>query len=103
MMSILKQLRTLFKKPSSQPRVEYVKTWDDGDSAAVSEATHMTDLLGEVDFFHQGDLESYVHGLAIPKEAIERWISAGLLYPEEVKTAEKMIKIMIENERHACH
>lgn len=102
-MSILKQLRTLFKKPKAQPAVEYIKTWDYGDLEADHEMTHMTDLLGEVDFCHQGDLESYVRGLAIPKEAIERWISAGLLYPEEMKTAEKMIKIMIENERHACH
>jgi hypothetical protein len=101
-MSILKQLRTLFKKPAAQPRFEYIKTWDYADPQAVHGTTHMTDLLGEVDFSHQGDLESYVRGLTIPKEVIERWISAGLLYPEEMKTAEKMIKIMIENERHAC-
>lgn len=102
-MSILKQLRTLFRKPNVQPRVEYIRTWDYNEPEKEHELTHMTDLLGEVDFSHQGDLESYVRGLAIPREVIERWISAGLLYPEEMKTAEKMIRIMIENERRACH
>lgn len=58
----------------------------------------------EVDFAWQGDLENYARGLTIPGEAIERWISAGLLLPDELKVAEKILKILRENkEVHQMH
>jgi hypothetical protein len=102
-MSILTHVRALFKRSSAQRRTEYVKDYEYAYPGAGDETAPLAELLGEVDFSHQGDLEAYVCGLSIPKEVIERWISAGLLYPEEMKTAEKMIKIMIDNERHPCH
>lgn len=50
----------------------------------------------ETAFTRQGDLETYARGLSIPPETIEKWISAGLLFPDEIRMAEKIIKILRE-------
>jgi hypothetical protein len=47
-----------------------------------------------IDFNLQGDLETYAKGLKIPVETIEKWISAGLLFPDEIKAAQKILRIM---------
>ncbi len=48
----------------------------------------------EIDFSSKGDLEAYVRGLKIPASSIESWISAGLLFPDETRVAEKMLRIL---------
>jgi len=48
----------------------------------------------EIDFSRVDDLESYTENLNVPTEDIEAWISAGLLYPDEIRTAERMIQIL---------
>jgi hypothetical protein len=51
----------------------------------------------DIDLSHQADLEGYARGLSVSKESIERWISSGLLMPDEMKVAEKLVKIMSRN------
>lgn len=48
----------------------------------------------EIDFGRSADLETYTERLQVPEEEIQRWISAGLLYPEELRNAERMLKIL---------
>lgn len=48
----------------------------------------------EVEFNLHSDLEACAKGLKIPVETIEKWISAGLLFPDEIKAAQKILKIM---------
>ena len=50
----------------------------------------------EMAFTRQGDIDAYARGLSIPPETIEKWISAGLLFPDEIRMAEKIIKILRE-------
>jgi hypothetical protein len=50
----------------------------------------------EMAFTRQGDIDTYARGLSIPPETIEKWISAGLLFPDEIRMAEKIIKILRE-------
>jgi hypothetical protein len=50
----------------------------------------------EMAFTRQSDLKAYVRGLKVPAEAIEKWISAGLLFPDEIRMAEKILKILRE-------
>ena len=52
--------------------------------------------VDEMAFTRQGDLDAYARGLSIPPETIEKWISAGLLFPDEIRMAEKIIKILRE-------
>jgi len=52
--------------------------------------------IEETAFTHQSDLDAYARGLSIPPEVIEKWISAGLLFPDEIRMAEKIIKILRE-------
>ena len=52
----------------------------------------------EIDFSHEIDLEAYTKTLDVPREAIERWVAAGILRPDEIKVAEKMLKIMRKND-----
>lgn len=110
-MDLIQVIRRLFSKPNAPQQYEYVKVsagepvLDAGQlpSRPVTDAT--VGLRGpvaegpaeEIAFSAQGDLESYVRGLALPKEAIERWISAGVLLPEETRVATQMIRIMCKN------
>jgi hypothetical protein len=48
----------------------------------------------DLDLSQQTDLEGYARELSISKESIERWISSGLLMPDEMKVAEKLVKFM---------
>ena len=48
----------------------------------------------EIDFSSKGDLEAYVRGLKVTASSIESWISAGLLFPDETRVAEKMLRIL---------
>ncbi len=47
----------------------------------------------EIDFSKENDLEAYTKRLNVPRETIERWVAAGILRPDEIKVAEKMLKI----------
>jgi hypothetical protein len=57
---------------------------------------HGASLVEETAFTRQSDLDAYARGLSIPPEAIEKWISAGLLFPDEIRMAERIIKILRE-------
>ena len=99
-MAYLKKLRALFSKNKTREQMELVQSCDfASDSEAAGPDTLAKELLGEVDFSYRGDLEAYVRELKVPRKVIERWISAGLLFPEEMVMAEKMIKIMRRNEQ----
>ena len=48
----------------------------------------------EIDFSKENDLETYTKSLNVPEEVIESWVAAGILRPDEIQVAEKMLKIM---------
>ncbi len=48
----------------------------------------------EIDFSRSADLDTYTENLRVPEEDIRQWISAGLLFPEELRNAERMLKIL---------
>ena len=50
--------------------------------------------MPEFDFSKESDLEDYTQRLSVSQEMIKRWIGAGILRPDEIKVAEKMLKIM---------
>lgn len=54
----------------------------------------VTNYNNDIDLSHQRDLEDYAQELTVSEEAIEQWISAGLLMPGEMEVAEKIVKIM---------
>ena len=97
-MAIIKYLKNRFgKKRSTQQPVEYIQekpqeTETDNDRARTT--TELRELDNEIDLSSHHDLEDYARGLSVTKESIERWISSGLLMPEEMKVAEKLLKIM---------
>ena len=107
-MDLIRVIRRLFSKPNAPQQYEYVKVSagecavDAGQLPGHSATEATIGLRGpvtegpteEIAFSAQGDLESYVRGLDLPKEAIERWISAGVLLPEETRVATQMIRIM---------
>jgi hypothetical protein len=106
-MNLIQTIRHIFSKPQTSQALEYVRVT--ADEHRVETRAPMVgpslDLKGptteiraeEIAFSPQGDLESYVRGLALPKEAIERWISAGVLLPEETRVASQMIRIICKN------
>lgn len=115
-MTILKRLRKMFRtKLDAKHTLEYVEEGPfapnpmDFQPEVVSQpkdpevAPMVRQPMDEVAFSPQGDLEAYVQGLTVPREVIERWISAGLLLPEEIKVAEKMIRIMRKKEHMPYH
>lgn len=114
-MTLMRFVRRLFKKERGGQRLEYVKETIVAPALntmapAVEPPAHEPlpppiETLNEeeIAFSPQGDLEAYVKGLAVSKEAIERWISAGVLLPEETKVATKMIRIMCKNNKPKAH
>ena len=73
-----------------------------GENRTPSEAETMPAqhlrLDREIDFSRVQDLETYTENLDVPEKSIEQWISAGLLFPEEIRIAERMIKIIRKKE-----
>ena len=98
-MAIFKYLKKMLKKGEPhQPKMEYVR--DEPSSAndemleARSASNKVLEMEGEIDVSRQSDLEGYARDINMSKESIERWISSGLLMPEELKVAEKLVKLM---------
>lgn len=48
----------------------------------------------EVDFSRHSDLEAYASELHVPQESIQQMISAGLLFPQEIRVAEDLLRIL---------
>lgn len=97
-MAIKNFLRKLLRKESQKPPLEYVQ-----DEPCVSQTATLkshpssevpANIENEIDFLRQSDLENYARDIHVSKESIERWISSGLLMPEELKVAEKLVKFM---------
>ena len=59
-------------------------------------------VVPEIDFSRQVNLEEYADELALPRETLEGWLSAGILCPSETKVAEKLIKIIRDKETRAA-
>jgi hypothetical protein len=102
-MTILNYLRNLLNRGDSMnrsdfdPELEYVHVSQERTSAVEIGAvppTEARDVENEVDLANLTDLEAYARGSSVSKKSIEQWISSGLLMPEELKVAEKLIKIM---------
>ncbi|RJQ72388.1 MAG: hypothetical protein C4519_18555 [Desulfobacteraceae bacterium] len=114
-MIFIKYMRRLFNKERMAQRMEYVqemscepqlKTVAPAVGPAYPESISTPSGAGkeaEIAFSPQGDLEAYVRELDVSKEAIERWISAGVLLPEETKVATKMIQIMCRQSKPKMH
>ncbi len=99
-MTILNYLRKFMKKSSPKPTLAYVQeSRRHGPAEALDPAQPVAEweMENEIDLSARTDLEDYARGLSVSKKSIERWISSGLLMPEELKVAEKLLKIMNRN------
>jgi hypothetical protein len=97
-MAMLKYLkRIILKKREPKDKLTYVHEVP-YESEASDVATQVCEAVAnfdnDIDLSHQRDLEDYAQELTISEEAIEQWISAGLLMPGELEVAEKIVKIM---------
>ena len=54
--------------------------------------------MDEVSLTRQNDFKKFAEGISVPKETIEKWIAAGVLYPDEIRAAEKLVKVMRERD-----
>lgn len=101
-MTIINYFRKMFKKGEPDPVVEYIRDEpNESDDAAYTPASSDQDLRqmdSEIDLSRRADLEDYARDINMSTESIERWISSGLLMPEELKVAEKLVKIMRKHE-----
>ena len=97
-MTILSYLNKLVKRASrAKPTLEYIQeapTETNHVETDVVKSEDLWEMDNDIDLSPQTDLEGYARRLNISKESIERWISSGLLMPEELKVAEKIVKIM---------
>jgi hypothetical protein len=97
-MTIMDYLRNLLlRENDSDSELEYVHETRNQTSAACIEADPPVETRTaeqEVDLTNLTDLEAYARGSAVSRKSIEQWISSGLLMPDELKVAEKLIKMM---------
>ncbi len=99
-MTILNFLRKFMKKSDPKPVLAYVQESHDQMSPVGLDPAQPADaweMENEIDLSARTDLEAYARGLSVSKKSIEGWISSGLLMPEELKVAEKLVKIMRKN------
>jgi hypothetical protein len=99
-MTILNFLRKFMKKSDPKPALAYVQESRDqtfGIGLNAAQPADSWEMENEIDLSARTDLEDYARGLSVSKKSIERWISSGLLMPEELKVAEKLVKIMNKN------
>ena len=99
-MTIFNFLRKFMKKSGPKPALSYVQESRNPTFVKTPNFTPSADaweMEKEIDLSAKMDLEDYARGLSVSKESIERWISSGLLMPEELKVAEKLVKIMNKN------
>jgi hypothetical protein len=102
-MALLKYIKRLIsKKREPKQKLTYVhdapyETKSVDCSQTVPAVENMPDH--EIDLSPQRDLEDYAQDLTVSKEAIEQWISAGLLMPGELEVAKKIVKIKQRKEQ----
>ena len=48
----------------------------------------------DIDLSRDDQLEAYAKGMKITPKTLEKWISAGILCPDEVRAAEKLLKLI---------
>jgi hypothetical protein len=106
-MALIKNLkRMIFKKRTPRKQLTYVHEVP-YESGAVDVAAEVPAAVGncdnDIDLSHHRDLEDYAQELTISEEAIEQWISAGLLMPGELEVAEKIVKIMRRQKKGDLH
>ena len=92
----MKNLEGLCRVCALQPDVSDGDAWGDGNANYERPISGNRPAFEEMAFTRQSDLIAYARGLTVPPEAIEKWISAGLLFPDEIRMAEKIIKILRE-------
>jgi hypothetical protein len=98
-MSIIKYLRKLWAKDRPEPAVTYIEEQPCPSEAVTLETQPSVEkplhgLDGEIDLSRHADLEMYAKDVNVSRESIEQWISSGLLMPEELKMAEKLLQLM---------
>jgi hypothetical protein len=96
-MTILNYLRNLLVRGDANPTLEYVNESHARTSSVECDpvrAAEKWDMQNDVDFTHLTDLEGYARESSLSKKSIEQWISSGLLMPNELKVAEKLIRIL---------
>jgi hypothetical protein len=98
-MAIMKYLRKWIGKGRPKPTLTYIED-EPAESESVVEKSlppmerSLREMDGEIDLSRHADLEDYAKDINVSKESIERWISSGLLMPEELKMAEKLVQLM---------
>ncbi len=96
-MAIWTYLRDLWTRRRAPKPMEYIEEAPDNGTADLRQdqtATYLREMEDEIDLSSHQNLEAYARDLSVTKESIERWVSSGLLMPEEMKVAEKLLKIM---------
>ena len=92
-------LRKVLGKGRQAPTLTYVQEKPfEAKTVAPDIQPPMGEVLreseGDIDLSRLADIEAYAKDISVSRESIERWISSGLLMPEELKMAEKLVQLM---------
>lgn len=96
-MTIKQMLKKMWAKRKSKANDEVVheKIYaDESDHSALQAAENIQPIEPDVDLSPQKDLENYARGLSVSKKSLEQLISSGMLMPDELEVAEKIVKFM---------
>jgi hypothetical protein len=50
----------------------------------------------DIDLSRDDQFEAYASDMQIPQKTLEKWIAAGILCPDEIRAAEKLLKMIRE-------
>ena len=78
-----------------------VRPSPDADRSYDSDADSGSETIpdSDIDLSRDDYLETYANGKRITPETLEKWIAAGILYPDEIRAAEKLLKLIRNKKR----
>ncbi len=101
-------VKTFFKKlwhkrkPTQNHSYVHENVYDANPlQSPLADPVQASQIEAEVDLSPQKDLENYANGLSVSKKSIEQLISSGLLMPDELEVAEKIVRFMRQKDQRS--
>jgi len=85
------QIRECRDDAAATTRLRHAEILEEG-TGTDEYISHESDWMQEATSWNPEDIDQFAEGRHVSKETLESWISAGLLHPDEIMAAEKVIR-----------
>ncbi len=86
------QVREHREQATATTWLRHAEILEEGKGRQDEYISHERDWMQEATSWNPKDIDQFAEGRHVSKETLESWISAGLLHPDEITAAEKVIR-----------